>query len=543
MRRVLCVLGVLCLLLVMPVYGAEVTSWDIDAVVAEDGEVTMAVDLIIALDGYTDTLVFPLGEGARKLTVNGVSMGIRRVDGVPSAVLENRAGFTGVLQFRLNYTLQNCLDTAGEWDLRIPLLAPGSTYTVKYITFRVLLPGEASLPAFESGYLGEDVDNYMDITVAGNEISATVDTTLRDHEELILTMKTDPAVFPRVGQALRLPLICMAGAGLAWVLGLAYWASRLRWPFFRTAKQPEPPRRIHPGQIRSCLFGQGQDIALTVLSWAQEGYLTIHLSRDGAVTLHKRKDMGTERGGWEGRWFRELFGRGRTAEPGSRRYRAFRAKAEETNPQVGKYFQNSGNPLVARGLCALSGGLLWALMGASLFYAGVIRLGAAALGGLMGLAASWLMQDAWKSAVYWDRRPAWQGLGAAAATLLLGILSGRMGAALLVLLGQAVMGLFVVFGGRRSSLGAQCVRELCSLRRTLKHMDAKLVNRMIRREDGYYYRIAAYALAFGVDKELAAAFARVLLPECPWLVTDRPREERTTQWYLTLRQVVQQLRQ
>lgn len=542
MKRFAALILLICLLLAVPVYGAEVRSWDVEAGVSETGETSMTVEVIVRLDNPVNELVFPLGRGAKKLTVNGVSVKIKKVDGVPCAVLKSEAGFSGNLKFTLNYTLRNCLDTKNQWDLVLPLLADGSPHTVKQLSFRVTLPGEAALPTFQSGYLGEDVDNYMNISVKENTISGSVNADLRDHENLILTMATDPLVFPRVGQTVKLGLWCALGAAGSWVLAMVYWFFFLRWRPFRSVKQTRIPVGINCGQVGSQLLAQGPDTALTIISWAQAGYLTIHMNRDQAVTLHKRMDMGSERSRWECKLFYRIFGRGRVAEVSTRNFQEIREKADKARPKVGKLFQGRGIPALTRFLSAVSGGLLWAIMGNSLLSAGVIRIVVTVLAGIIGFVASWLMHGCWQSIFSWNKKPALLALGSAVATLALGIVSGRVGAIIFTLLGQGIVGLLLVFGGKRSQTGRNVAQTIYSFRRFLRHFGIKRVNRMIRMDPGYYYQIAPYALALGVDKSLAKVFSKAELPECTWLITDAHQTKQSVQWYVLLRKVAGSIR-
>ncbi len=542
MKRFAALILLVCLLLSVPVYGAEVRSWDVQAGVNETGETTVVVEAVVRLDSPVNELVFPLGNGAKKLTVNGVSVKIKKVDGVPCAVLKSEAGFSGTLKFTLNYTLRNCLDTKNQWDLVLPLLADGSQYAVKQLSFRVTLPGKAVMPTFQSGYLGADVDNYINITLDENTISGTVNTELRDHENLILTMVTDPQVFPRVGQTAKLGLWCALGAAVSWVLAMVYWFFFLRWKPFRSVKQTSIPVGINCGQVGSQLLAQGPDTALTIISWAQAGYLTIHMNRDQAVTLHKRMDMGSERSRWECKLFYKLFGRGRVAEVSTHNFQTIREKADKARPQVGKLFQGRGIPALTRFFSAVSGGLLWAIMGNSLLSAGVIRIVLTVLAGLLGFAASWLMHSGWQSVFSWNKKPGLLALGSGAATLLLGVVSGRVGAVIFTLLGQSVVGFLLVFGGKRSQTGRNVAQTLFSFRKFLRHFGVKRVNRMIRMDPGYYYQIAPYALALGVDKPLAKVFSKARLPECRWLITDNHQAGHSMQWYILLRKVTGSIR-
>ena len=58
----------------------------------------------------------------------------------------------------------------------------------------------------------------------------------------------------------------------------------------------------------------------------------------------------------------------------------------------------------------------------------------------------------------------------------------------------------------------------------------------------YYYDMAPSALALGVDRQFAARFETLRLPDCPWLVADVPLGNHALEWYPVLRQVTQILR-
>ncbi len=542
MKRFAALMLLLCLLLTVPVQGAELRSWDVQAAVQDTGETTITAEAVVRLDAPTNELVFPLGKGAKDLTVNGVSLRIKKVDGVPSAVIKSEAGFSGTLKFTLRYTLRNCLDTKGQWDLVLPLVADNSPHTIQQLSFHITLPGKAVMPTFQSGYRGEDVDNYLNITLNENVITGTVSTELRDHENLILTMKTDPEVFPRVGQMAQLGLWCAIGAAVSWVLAVVYWFFFLRWKPFRTVKQTRIPAGINCGQVGSQLLAQSPDTALTILSWAQAGYLTIHVNRDRAVILHKRMDMGNERSRREQRLFRGIFGKGTMTEVSSIRFQTLRAKADRERPQVQKLFQGRGIPALAKFFACLAGGLLWAIMGNGLLSAGVIRIVITVLTGLLGFVASWIMEDGFQSVFSWNKKPGLLALACAGAAVLLGIFSGRLLACVFVLLSQGIVVFLLVFGGKRSPAGRNAVQSILSFRKFLRRFGSKQVNRMIRMDPGYYYQVAPYALALGVDRPFAKVFSQVELPDCPWLITDEPQSGQSIQWHLLLRRVTESMR-
>ncbi|MBS5671684.1 MAG: DUF2207 domain-containing protein, partial [Firmicutes bacterium] len=131
---------------------------------------------------------------------------------------------------------------------------------------------------------------------------------------------------------------------------------------------------------------------------------------------------------------------------------------------------------------------------------------------------------------------------AGAALLLTGVLAGCAGLALVCGLAQCLLGLLVLFGGRRGEAGRQTLAALLGLRRYLRTVDRKQLHRILQQNPGYYYDMAPYALALGVDRQFAGRFDRMRLPACTWLVTDFPPVSGAREWYPLLRQVTRVLR-
>lgn len=544
MKRALMVLLAVLALLTLPVQAAGSNTWTATASVDRSGAVRMTVRVTLRMNGPVSQVVIPLGEGAGNLNVNGVSLRVKKIDGVPSAVLESRDGFTGTQVFDLSYTLADCVTGENGWDLVLPLLAGGLVYSIDHMEFQVTLPGEtACTPTFTSGYHGEDVDNYMTIQVSGNVITGSLDTALRDQETLVLTLETDPAVFPRTHEGGRLVTWSMAAALMCLLLAVAYWFFCLRWKPVRLVSQSQPPVGVGPGKMQSHLTTAPPDLALMVVAWAQAGYVTIHMNADQAVTLHKRMDMGNERGAYEQRLFNAIFGHGQLAETSGRSFQSLQARVGQSRLRLrGQFRRGSGNPLLLRLLgCAMSlfAGLAAgdAAMSSGAGRVLLLLLGAPACGG-----AAWLIQAAPRGIVSWNRVPAWRGLAAATAVLVGGLLTGQLLPALLICLCQVLIGLTVLFGGRRSETGRQTVQSILSFRQYLKTLDKKALNRIMARNPGYYYDMAAYALALGVDRPFAVRFGTLRLPRCPWLVTDGPQGNRAPEWYPLLRQVTRSIR-
>ena len=108
---------------------------------------------------------------------------VQQLDNIQALVLESPAGFQGVQTCTLTYTLPSCIQEEESRILLLPLVPEGLAYPIDRLSFRVTLPGNFSeMPVFTSGYYGEDVDNYMTISVSGPEITGSINTVLRDQD-------------------------------------------------------------------------------------------------------------------------------------------------------------------------------------------------------------------------------------------------------------------------------------------------------------------------------------------------------------------------
>lgn len=544
MRRVLLLL-LCCVVLALAGPGVlAANSLSSSAEVAADGSCQMTVQLDLTLDEPVQKLVIPLGAGAANASVNGSPVKTQKVDGTPSVVLEQEGSFTGAQSLTVRYTLQDCVGPRTEWKLRLPILPKGLDYPIEKLTFQVTLPGAFSqTPVFSSGYYGEDIDNYMTISIQDNVISGSVDVALRDRETLTLTMDTDPALFPRRGETgatLRFDRLAMALCALA---ALLYWVLRLRWRPVRVVPQTQVPVGVGAGEVGSRLKAQSPDLALMAIAWAQMGYITIHVSQERDVTLHKRMDMGNERSGYENKVFQAVFGRGQLVDAGGLRFQRLRVQVDASRPRVrGQFTRRSGNPFWLRLLGSAAGLFVGIGVGDLLLPVMSARVLPLALFAVAGAVGAWLIQGGTRGLLSWNRRPCLVSGGVAAGYLLLGLLAGCGGMVFVCCLLQFAVGGLVVFGGQRSDAGRQTVQSILGLRRYLKTVDRKQLRRILSRNPGYYYDMAPYALALGVDRRFASRFETIRLPACPWLVTDFPQGNRAEAWYPLLREVTAILR-
>lgn len=544
MRRVLLLL-LCCVMLVVAGPGVlAANSLSSSAEVSADGSCQMTVQLELTLEKPVQKLILPLGAGAAHASVNGSPVKIRKVDGRPAIVLEQESGYTGQQSLTLRYTLRDCVGPKTEWKLRLPILPVGLDYPIDKLTFQVTLPGAFSqTPIFSSGYYGEDIDNYMTVAVAENVISGSVDVALRDRETLTLTMDTDPALFPRQGETGATVQFDRLAMALCALVALLYWFLRLRWRPVGVTPQSQVPVGVGAGEVGSRLKAQSPDLALMAVAWAQMGYITIHVSQERDVTLHKRMEMGNERSSYENKVFQAVFGRGQLVDAGGERFQRLRAQVGAARPRIrGQFTRRSGNPICLRFLGALAGLFAGVGIGDLLLPVMAARFLPLALFAVAGAAGAWLIQGGPRGLLSWNRRPSLIAGGAAVLFLLLGILAACGGMVFLCCLLQLAVGGVTMFGGQRSEAGRQTVQSILGLWRYLKTVERKQLRHILSRNPDYYYDMAPYALALGVDRRFASRFETIRLPACPWLVTDFPQGNRAEAWYPLLREITAILR-
>lgn len=523
MRRLallLCCILILCL----PVFAVEenvsagggvITSYEMTATVGSQGLAQISAVVNLHLTESATELVVPLGKNASNCVINGVRVSVRKVGGVPSVILRNETGFLGDLQINMTYQLGKCVTNQGV--LELPVLASSYVYPIESLSFHVTLPGEFGPgPTFQSGYLGEDVDNYLDVQIDGPVIHGKLLEPMRDHDSLTLFLQTPETMFPRQADGGTLLGRCQTAVAIFGGLMALYWFLRLRWRPVWPGFQYSAPLGETAGETWSLLTGGNLSFSLMVISWAQMGYLTIVKDRD--VTLHRRMDMGNERSELEIRAFRRLFRRNRPVSTTGGEFQRLRQDMDSRPVRAhGMWDPQSGNPVILRGLGALAG--LCAALGLGDCALPVIqvRFLPLILLGFFGLWAGWTIQGGVHGIWGRDRRPVIRGAAAGILLLILGIWAAQLVLAILCILLEILGGLATSFGGRRTEDGRRLVQGELGLRRFLRrgyqeqHQSAQLQN------PSYYYDLAPYALALGVDGAFARKFEKMELPPCAYL--------------------------
>ncbi len=531
MKRIFLILALCCALLWIPA-GAAGTASELafDATVQADGSCQVSVTLqpeSAAFDGSA----FPIPAGAEDILVNG-KPAQASADG--SRLLVPLPASGGHVS--LTYTLPDVItEEKGRVLLKLPLLS-GFAYPISSMEFSVTIPGSITgTPSFLSAYHQQNIETLLTTEIDGRTLRGRIQTGLKDHEALEMTLPVDRALF--TGDAIREPLL----SGMDWAvivcvaLAAAYFMITLMPRLPRIHRGFYPPEGIGAGEVGTCLTGCGTDLALTVITWAQLGYLLLETDRRGRVLLHKRMDMGNERSAYENRCFQNLFGSRTTVDGTGSHYARLSRKMAAKSPLLGQLYRpNSGNPRIFRILCCAAGLLCGVQTGLVLGKGAVGILLAVLLGGLFAV-LSYLIQSGGRCLPLGDKTPLLIALGCGILLTALGIFAGRSAAVIFMVLFQFAAGIGAAFGGKRSELGLRCVSQLQGLRRYMTSARSFDLQQLLQRNPNYFYQLAPYALAMGVDRNFARRFGKLPLPDCGCFVTDGPRDMTASQWAARLR--------
>ena len=538
------ILSILCAgLLALPVAAVTgLTGLQNQTTVATNGRCQVNLTLSFHLDNSVEELLYPLPENAESIRLNGSwARTERRDDAIQVVMPMTSAGdFTVMLQYELPMALSKVKD---DYVLSLPLLNRFS-YPVSNFSLTLTLPGNVTgRPEFVSGYHQADTDRLLQHSINGNVLTCTALETFKDHETLLMTLVVDGALFP---DAMVEKALFSGWDGAALVLAalaVLYYLLTLLPGFPRRSRCYCAPDGISAGEVGTCLTGCGTDLTMLVMSWAQAGYIRMELDLKGKVLLHKRMEMGNERSQFEINCFRSLFGSRLTVDGTGYHYAKLCRKLQGKSPLRPQLFlPRSGNPRIFTMLCCAAAGCSGVSLAVFMVEsaAGQVLLGM--LFAILCTGAGFVIQRCGKYLPLRDKGPLLLALLCGGLWLLVGYLSGGSMVLPMVVF-QFLSGFAAAFGGRRSELGKRSLSQLRGLRRYMLRCDSYELQRLLQANPNYFYELAPYALAMGVERKFAKRFGKVRLPDCSFLVTPLQVDMTPVKWMERLRQAADALNQ
>lgn len=538
MRRAVILL--LCLLLLtMSVSAAadEVTSLAAEVVVDADGTCTVTVTAELTLASAPKEIVFPLASQARSISATGGSYDTDTIDGVKCAVFESGAGFSGVHTFVCTYQLP-CRVEETEAGQRFSLLLPekGWAYPIEQYSLHITFPQEVGAqPSWSSAYYNDVIDNYLNIRIADNTVSAASVQGLKDHETLTMQLDFAQDSFDLRNLPGRTASIDRILFWLLLAAAVGYWFFRLRGGLMLPKRRQSTSMETTAGEIPCQLYGQLPDAAAMLAHWGNLGYLTIFRDRRGRILLQRRMEMGNERKPAERKLFAAIFRRGDVC---SAQTLSFRMAVKSCGVPLRSgwvariYQKGAGSPYVLRAMGLLAGALTGVLTFDLWLPAVSVRWLLLPLLVLLTVGLCFLVQHACASVLRRRRLPRLlAGAAAAFALLRFGSAAGCSGMMFLNLLLQGFCGLITVFGGRRTAVGEELVCQLLGLRSFLRRADRDSLQRLSRADGQYFYAMLPFAEQLGVGAAFARRFADWQPEPCPWLTDARIAPRSTREFY------------
>ena len=534
LRSILLIFVLLCALGIRVMAADSATSVNSTTTVATDGTAYVTVTLHLHFDSGVSNVTFPLPQNAKGVQLNGSHVNTRTEGEHRLVTLPVQTA--GDHTFTISYHLEDAVDRDPEIaQITLPLLS-GFGYPVDAMEFSVSLPGDIlGSPAYFSGYHQGDIARVITTQVSGNTLTAAVTQPLKDHETLVLTLQGSSRDFPDV--SLVDPLLDGWDGAVLVCAGLAvlYYLITLLPKFHRRSRCYNPPEGISAGEVGTCLTGAGADLTLMVITWAQLGYLRIQ--RNGKkVLLYKQMDMGNERSHFENRVFEKLFLRRQMLDGTGVHYATLYRKVAKQSPLLKELFlKNSGNPWIFRGLACAAGALSGVKLGMAMAESAAMQALLAVLICLVCGVFSYVIQAGGKCLPLRNKAPLAVALGCSAAWILLGVVTGRLDLVLPNVLFQLLVGLAAAIGGRRSELGKRSVATIQGLRHYMARGNTFDLQKRMESNPFFFYELAPYALALGVDRRFAKRLGKAKLPDCSFLQTDGRPPENAAQWASQLR--------
>ena len=529
--RIWALLSALCLALFLPAAASGISSLESSNTVAADGSCRVALTLYLELDETQTEYTFPIPADATQVRLGGTPARTRPDGDRLLVILEVGAGsYTATIE----YTLPQVVTADGQ--VRLQLLS-GFPYPIEQMAFTVTLPGEITeIPQFHSGYYQGNIASMITLTTESNTLQGHIRTALKDHETLSMTLSADRALFSEMDQPQPLLQAWEAAILGTLILATVYYCVTLLPKLTRKTRCVGVPDGITAGEVGTCLTACGTDLTMLVISWAQMGYLTIEIDRADHVTLRKRMEMGNERSRLEMRCFQDLFHRRTMVDGTGQHYAAiYRKMAKKSTLLRQLYSPKSGSPMLFRMLMLLPSLILGMQMGIDLGGGIGSKTVLAILLAMLSGVLSWFIQSGGKCLPLRNKMPLLLCAVCGLLWLVPAIVTEHIVMAAMLAVLQFIGGIAAAYGGKRSELGIRSLAQIRGLRHFLRTAREPELQQMLAKNGDYFYEMAPYALAMGLDRRFARRFGKTMLPEGGYLDVGTSRPMTASQWAAELR--------
>ena len=529
--RIWALLSALCLALFLPAAASGISSLESSNTVAADGSCRVALTLYLELDETQTEYTFPIPADATQVRLGGTPARTRPDGDRLLVILEVGAGsYTATIEYALPQVV------TADGQVRLQLLS-GFPYPIEQMAFTVTLPGEITeIPQFHSGYYQGNIASMITLTTESNTLQGHIRTALKDHETLSMTLSADRALFSEMDQPQPLLQAWEAAILGTLILATVYYCVTLLPKLTRKTRCVGVPDGITAGEVGTCLTACGTDLTMLVISWAQMGYLTIEIDRADHVTLRKRMEMGNERSRLEMRCFQDLFHRRTIVDGTGQHYAAiYRKMAKKSTLLRQLYSPKSGSPMLFRMLMLLPSLILGVQMGIDLGGGIGSKTVLAILLAMLSGVLSWFIQSGGKCLPLRNKMPLLLCAVCGLLWLVPAIVTEHIVMAAMLAVLQFIGGIAAAYGGKRSELGIRSLAQIRGLRHFLRTAREPELQQMLAKNGDYFYEMAPYALAMGLDRRFARRFGKTMLPEGGYLDVGTSRPMTASQWAAELR--------
>lgn len=504
------------------------------ATVGSDGGCQVSLALTLHIEEPGVSLLFPVPADATAVSVNGSRVAASRSGDVKNVNLSRVVGkMVGDFTVNIQYSLRDVITTTeeGALQMQLPMLS-GFSRQIEKMSFSVTLPGAVeTLPGFTSGYHQAAIEEDITYAVSGNTITGQSKKALKDHETLVMTLSVTEEMFPRNLVQSQNAGTAAVGMGICGGLALLYWIIFLWNLPLLPRLNSMPVTGFGAGSLGCILTRSGVDLSMMVMSWAQLGYVMIQPGKRGSVTVHKRMEMGNERPETERRCFQKLFGKKNSISTQDLRYAQLVRALQKKPMGIGELLKkNGGNRmvfLVLSTLIGLFGGVgIGATMGAGAALQGLLEILMAALGGLSG----WVLTQWGSGLILGQRKTILATLVIDVIWLILSAFAGVFNLGLGMVLGLLAAAVLYAWGGKRTALGRQVLKQSFGFARHLRKLSKQELKQMQEMDPEFFFRYAPYAIAMGVDSAFAAKFGKTKLSGCPYFADRLDAQMTASQW-------------